>query len=51
VLPGIGRWTRAERKDLVQVIRHKGGVSEGDYLEAFRQHGKLADAVLELARS
>ena len=49
LLPGVGRWSPAEKRAAVRVIRAKGGVRESDFVRAFDAHLKLRAAVAELA--
>ena len=51
VLPGVARWSAAERRALAAVIRAKGGRSESEFVRAFDAHGKLGQAIARLARS
>ena len=50
-LDGVERWSRAEQRAAVAVIRAKGGRHESDYARAFDAHRKLRAAVLALARN
>jgi hypothetical protein len=50
LLPGLARWSAAEKRALVQVIRAKGGVRESDFVRAFDAHARLRAAVADLAR-
>jgi hypothetical protein len=50
VLPGVERWSVAERQALVAVIRAKGGVRESDYVRLFDRHRRLRRALGVLAR-
>jgi len=50
-LPGIKRWSKAERKALLEVILKKGSRRESDYVRAFDAHVKLRQAIAQLARS
>jgi hypothetical protein len=45
-LPGIGRWSAANRRALVRVVRAKGGTSETRFLAAFNGHPLLGPALL-----
>jgi hypothetical protein len=47
-LPGLERWTAAERRALVRVVRAKGGRRESDYVRQFDAHPKLRRALLAL---
>lgn len=48
-LPGVARWSRAERRALAAVVRAKGGRHESDYVRRFDAHPKLRRAMLRLA--
>jgi hypothetical protein len=49
LLPGLARWSTAERRALVKVIRAKGGDHEGDYLKHFYAHRRLSRAIVRMA--
>jgi hypothetical protein len=49
ILPGVERWTKAEKKELVAVVRAKGGRRESDFALRFDRHRKLRRAVTKLA--
>jgi len=49
VLPGIRRWTPAQRRALADVIRAKGGRRESDFVRLFDAHRPLRSAVRRLA--
>lgn len=49
-LPDVERWTRAEKRALVEVVRAKGGVSELEYSRRLHAHPRLQSALLALAR-
>jgi hypothetical protein len=51
ILPGLERWTAAERRGLAAVIRAKGGRRESDFVHLFDAHRKLRRAVARLAKS
>jgi hypothetical protein len=51
ILPGLDRWNRAERQQLVEVILAKGGRRESDYVIRFDAHAKLRAALRRLATS
>jgi len=44
-LPGISRWTGAEKSALVRVIRAKGGRRDADYVALYAAHPKLGPAL------
>ncbi len=50
LLPGVARWSPAEKRALVAVIRAKGGRRETEFVHAFDAHPKLRAAVAEIAR-
>lgn len=45
-LPGLDRWSVAEKRALAAVIRAKGGRRESDFVRLFDAHPKLARAVI-----
>jgi hypothetical protein len=49
ILPGVARWSTADRRALVRVVRAKGGRRESDFLRRFDRHPRLGQALLELA--
>jgi hypothetical protein len=51
LLPGVARWSPAERRALVAVIRAKGGRREVDFVRRYDAHAKLRAAVAALAVS
>ncbi len=51
ILPGVEKWSAAEKKDLVAVVRAKGGRRESDFALLFDRHRKLRRAVAKLALS
>jgi len=51
LLPGVRRWSAAERRALAGVMRAKGGRRESDFVRAFDAHAKLRVAVAALARA
>ncbi len=50
LLPGLGRWTAAEKRALAAVVRAKGGRSEREFVARFDRHPKLRAALARLAR-
>jgi len=50
-LPGVERWSPADRRALVDVIRAKGGQCEGDYVRRFAAHPRLGRAIERLTRT
>jgi len=50
MLRGVERWSRAERREAVEVVRAKGGRRESDFVARFDRHARLRAAVLRLAR-
>jgi len=50
-LPGIARWSSAEKRAFARVINLKGARRESDYLSAFEAHPKLGAAMRRLCRA
>jgi len=50
LLPGLSRWSRAERMGLAAVIRAKGGRREDAFARAFDAHPRLGAALVRLVR-
>ena len=48
LIPDLGRWTPAEKRALVRIIRAKAGATEAGYLRLMRRHAKLRDAIVRL---
>jgi hypothetical protein len=48
-LPGVQRWSAANKRALVRVVRAKGGRRESDFVRLFDRHRLLRAAVLRLA--
>jgi hypothetical protein len=48
-LPGVERWSQKQKRELVQVIRAKGGRRESEFVRLFDRHRRLRRAVLRLA--
>ncbi len=49
-LPGVSRWSTANRRALVEVVRAKGGRRESEFVTRFDRHRRLRSAVLALAQ-
>jgi hypothetical protein len=49
ILPGVSRWPVGAKRDLVAVIRAKGGRRESDFVARFDRHRPLRRAILGLA--
>jgi hypothetical protein len=50
-LRGVRSWTAAEKRQLVAVIRAKGGRYESDFVPLFDAHARLRRAILRLAQT
>jgi hypothetical protein len=50
ILPGVARWTAAEKRALAAVVRAKGGRRESDFVRLFDAHRKLRRAIVALAK-
>ena len=48
-LPGVARWSPAEKAALIEVVRANGGVRESDFVARFDAHARLREAVRALA--
>ncbi len=48
-LPGVQRWSAAEKRALARVIRAKGSRRESDYVRLFNRHPRLWRSLLKLA--
>jgi hypothetical protein len=48
-LPGVERWSRADKKALERVVRAKGGRRESDFVPLFDRHARLRRAILKVA--
>jgi hypothetical protein len=48
-LPGVERWSAAQRRALILVVRAKGGRRESDFVSRFDRHRPLCDALLRMA--
>ncbi len=44
-LPGVSRWSLADRRALARVIRAKGGLDENEFIARFAAHPKLERAL------
>jgi hypothetical protein len=51
LMPGIRRWSVADRKTLARIITAKGGRRDSDYLALFDGHPKLGRALREFTRA
>jgi len=51
LIPGIQRWSVAERSGLARIIAAKGGRRDSDYLALFDRHPKLGQALRQLTRA
>jgi hypothetical protein len=50
VLPGVAKWTRAEKRALIEIVRAKGARRESSFVRLFDAHPKLGRAMLRLTR-
>jgi len=46
-LPGVSRWSPADRRALVSIVRAKGGIRESDFATQFIAHPRLGPELLE----
>jgi hypothetical protein len=47
-LPGLPRWSAADRRAIARVVRAKGGRRESDFAALFAAHPRLARALFAL---
>jgi hypothetical protein len=50
LIPDLARWTPAEERSLVRLIRAKGGQRESEYVRLLQAHARLRQALVDLAR-
>jgi hypothetical protein len=50
-LPGLSRWTPQDKRELVRVVRAKGGRRESDFVRRFDGHTRLRQAVYRLSKA
>ena len=48
LLPGFERWSREEKKSLVEIIHAKAGTDEASYLRLMRKHTRFREALINL---
>ena len=48
-LPGVARWSVANKRALVEVVKAKGGRRESEFVLLFDRHRALQRAMLRLA--
>ena len=48
LIPGLPRWTHAEKRDLVKIVRAKAARNEMEYLRLTRKHERLRRELLKL---
>jgi hypothetical protein len=51
MIPGLARWSPAERREALDVIRAKGARRESDFVRRFDRHGRLRRAIARIART
>jgi hypothetical protein len=47
-IPDLSRWTRTERRGVVEIVRAKAGGSESRYLRLLQRHARLRSALIAL---
>jgi hypothetical protein len=50
LVPGIARWSQAEKRAAAAVVRAKGGLRESDFVVLFDHHKKLRRGILTLSQ-
>ena len=48
LLPELGRWSAADKRDVVRVIRAKAGANESQYLRLMQRHSRLRAEIIKL---
>lgn len=48
LVPDLGRWTTAEKEDVVRIIRAKAGAQESTYLRLLQKHERLREAIIRI---
>jgi len=48
LVPGLSRWTAAEKQALVRILRAKAGPEESRFLRLLKGHSRLREAILRL---
>jgi hypothetical protein len=48
LIPGLSRWSRNEKSQLVGIVRAKAGADEARYLRLLQDHPKLRDEIIRL---
>ena len=48
LVPGMSRWSREERRGVVEVVRAKTGRTERRYLALLQRHRRLREALIRL---
>ena len=48
LVPDLGRWTTAEKQQLVQIIQAKAGRDEARYLKLMQKHERLKEEIIRL---
>ena len=48
LIPGLKRWSLAEKQLAIQIVRAKTGVTETSYLKLMQKHARLRDEVIRL---
>jgi hypothetical protein len=48
LIPDLARWTTAEKRDAVRIIRAKAGADESRYVRLLQRHSRLRDEVIKI---
>ena len=51
LIPELARWTPAEKRAVVRVVKAKAAPRESEYVRLLRGHARLSRALIDLARS
>ena len=48
LIPELGRWSAADKGDLIRIIQAKAGADESQYLRSLQRHTRLRAEVIRL---
>jgi hypothetical protein len=48
LIPDLGRWSAAEKRDVIRIIRAKASAQESAFLRLLQQHARLRAAIIRI---
>jgi hypothetical protein len=51
VIPGVDRWSSAEKRALADIVRAKGGRRESEFISRFDAHSRLRAGLARVAKN